>query len=971
MSLEVYQKNYDFQWNEIEKNSDVFRHKASTAVMSMANGIFDDLANGTEGRVALAGEEGCGKTLLFSYVCEELKQKGWTVLPVLCRTTVCGTSPIDVMKNLVWQMESVAKAEHTLDYDKLGEVAAYKDVNYVMGNNRRALTQLQNRFAELCTKFTTEQDKHLIIAVDGLDLCFQGRAWEETEFIPHLITKHIRVFATCQQDCVSPEDVVRKSIPEFSAGNVSSAWKEIPKKGLKAYCDAQENVDKELLQDVCEYLAAAPEGASLAELAALCKLVGNDDVTEEAIQAVLDGVKECFAERSDGRFVLAHSSIRTGILASSVRKQERLKCYAEYRKAQELTDEWSVRGLATALVQADEKEALIELVVSMAQEGRKLFYYPVAMELFTYIYSNGNKWIEAVAKEVQESERANEDKLNFVNFFAFQVWDCFVGIPKEALYKKRLAEILIGIVEKCLEEKETVTGHFLCGMLYDFMGEILYWVNGPERPDKALVWYEKEAGVYEHMLREYGPAHMSSLRGAYDKLERIYIRLGGAEYLEKAEYYLQKETVLSEKILAVTKAKDDGLMLSLSLEKLGDFLLEKGGKENLEQALMCAKRALSIRAVLSQGLPDPLESLPVSYAKISDIFYRMGGAENIKQALEFRETQIRLIKRIMKRNRSEKLLQELSTAYNSLGGLYLEQGGPVNLEKAQKNFEESFKVMEELLEMTGTVGSLRNLYVGYYKLGDVYAYYGERDTLVAARHYFSMAKEICERLNAELKTEESKEDLMFINHQLKALQTKLDNYGKKGKTLAEKAIEDGVSAVTLKEQYRKDGEAYEEKGGKENLLLAIEQYKAELSLLQNESAEENTAEKRLEVAEAHLRIGNAHEQMDERDELHNAMRHYTTALQLFYQLDQESSGIRTQRALATAYIYKSNCCEKMGTREDTWIAREGYLQAKAIREKIYDKLHDEQSRKELVYCENQIERLEKLIKDSVPATPAD
>ena len=107
MSLEVYQKNYDFQWNEIEKNSDVFRHKASTAVMSMANEFVDDLMSGTEGRVALAGEEGCGKTLVFSYVCEELKRKGWTVLPVLCRTTVCGTSPIEVMKNLVWQMETV------------------------------------------------------------------------------------------------------------------------------------------------------------------------------------------------------------------------------------------------------------------------------------------------------------------------------------------------------------------------------------------------------------------------------------------------------------------------------------------------------------------------------------------------------------------------------------------------------------------------------------------------------------------------------------------------------------------------------------------------------------------------------------------------------------------------------------------------------------------------------------------------
>jgi len=552
VSLEIYQKNYDFQWNEIEKYSDVFRRKASSAVMSMASGIFDDLVNGMEGRVALTGEEGCGKTLLYSYVCEELKKNGWTVLPVLCRTTVCGTSPIDIMKNLVWQMETVANAEHVLDYATLGEVAAYKDVNYVMGNNRRALSALQNRFAEICTKYTAEQDKHLIIAVDGLDLCFQGREWGETEFIPHLITKHIRVFITCQQDCVSPEDVVRRYIPEFSAGKVSAAWKEISKKGSKAYSDARETVeDKALFQEVCEYLAAAQEGASLTELAALCKLAGRE-VTEAAIQKLIDSAEECFAIRSDGRYVLAHSSMLSGILASSGTIKERMKYYARYRVAQELTDEWAVRGLTTALIQGDEKEALADLVISMAQEGKKPFYYPVATELCVYIYSNGNKWIEEVAKNLLESKRSNEDKLNFINFFAFQVWDCFVGIPTEALYKKRLAEILLGITEKCLEEEKTVAGYFLCGMLYDFMGEILYWVNGPERPDKALVWYEKEAAVYEYMLNQYGPVHMGSLRGAYDKLERIYLRLGDTEYLEKAKYYLQKEVLLSEKVWSFT-----------------------------------------------------------------------------------------------------------------------------------------------------------------------------------------------------------------------------------------------------------------------------------------------------------------------------------------------------------------------------------------------------------------------------------
>ena len=983
MDYKVYQQEYDFLWSEIEKKSDVFRHKASSAVMSLTNGILDDLVNGNEGRFALAGEEGCGKTLCFAYICDELKRKGYTVLPVMCRTTVCGRTPIEIMKNLVWQMEVAAGAEHALDYDALGEIAVYKDATYVMGKNHRMMAALQNRFAELCAKYTAEKEQHLIVAVDALDLCFQGRTWEETEFIPHLITKHIRVFATCDQYCVSPEDAVRKSIPEFSGGKVDAEWKQIKKKGLKAYLKKNESVaDGELLQAVCEALAVAARPLSYKEISGMLALVGTK-ADEEQIRSTIESATElfavcakgcaCNAAASDAKacVVIAHSSITEGILATCGDIAQRYASFAEYNKDVALASVDAMRGVTAALIKADKKQELLALLLAVSGSEKKQLWYTVAMEVFEHIFAEGNKWIAALTDDLLAGEYSEEDKLKVLNFMAFQVWDCFVGIPKEALYKKRLAEVLIAAVEKILAQKDSVPVNVLCGMLYDYMGQILYRANGQERPENALKWYEKEAEVYEHMLREYGPVHMGSLRAAFDKIEKINILRGEAQYREKALYYLQKEVALSEKVWNFTKSREDFLALSVSLEKLCDFLAEEGGKENLEQALFCAMRSLSIRAVLSQGLKAPLESLPVSYARIAEVHYRLGGAENIKKALEFRETEVKLWKRLAKNKRTEKILQNLSSAYNSLGGLYLEQGGPANLEKAQKNFEESFKVMEELLQMTGTVGSLRNLYVGYYKLGDVYAYYGERDTLVAARFYFGKAQEICERLNSELKTQESKNDLNFIKQQLKALQSKLDSYGKKGRTLAEKAKDEGVSIVSLREQYRKAGEAYEDKGDKENLLLAIEQYKAELSLLQSESAEEGTTEKRLEVAEAYLRIGNAHEQIDERDELHNALRNYSTALQFFYQLDQESTGIRTQRALATAYIYKSNCCEKLGSREDTWIAREGYLQAKAIREKIYDKLHDEQSRKEMVYCERQLERLEQLIKDSVPTTPAD
>ena len=977
MDYKVYQQEYDFLWSEIEKKSAVFRQKASSAVMSLTKGILEDLMNGNEGRFALAGDEGCGKTLCFAFLCDELKSKGFTVLPVMCRTTTCGRTPVEIMKNLVWQMEVVAGAEHTLDYDALGEIAVYKDATYVMGKNQRMMAELQNRFAELCAKYTTEKEQHLIVAVDALDLCFQGRTWEETEFIPHLITKHVRVFATCDQHCVSPEDAVRKNLPEFSGGKIEAEWKQIKKKGLKAYLKkAEGEADAELLQAVCEVLAVSARPLSYKEISGILAAAGTT-ADAEKIRSTVEAAAELFAvcaggcDSNEERVVLAHASIAEGMLATNGDIGKTYAVFAEYNKEAAMESAAAMKGVAAALIKADKKAELLELLLAVSAQEKKQLWYTVAMEVFEHIFAEGNKWIEAMTGELLAGTTSYEDKLKVLSFMAFQVWDCFVGIPKEALYKKRLAEILIAAVEKILAEQDSVSANVLCGMLYDYMGQILYRANGQERPENALKWYEKEAEVYEHMLREYGPVHMGSLRAAFDKIEKINILRGEAQFREKALYYLQKEVALSEKVWNFTKRREDFLALSVSFDKLGDFLAEEGGKENLEQALFCAMRSLSIRAVLSQGLKDPLESLPASYAKIAEVHYRLGGAENIKKALEFRETEIKLWKRLAKNKRAEKILQNLSTAYNSLGSLYLEQGGPANLEKAQKNFELSFNVMEELLEMTGTVGSLRNLYVGYYKLGDVYAYYGERDTLVAARFYFGKAQEICERLNAELKTQESKDDLNFIKQQLKALQSKLDNYGKKGKTLAEKAKDEGISTISLREQYRKDGEAYEEKGDKENLLLAIEQYKAELSLLQSESAEENTVEKRMEVAEAYLRIGNAHEQIDERDELHNALRNYSTALQLFYQLDQESTGIRTQRALATAYIYKSNCCEKLGSREDTWIAREGYLQAKAIREKIYDKLHDEQSRKELVYCENQLARLEKLIKDSVPTNPAD
>lgn len=971
MDYRMYQQEYEFLWSEIEKKSDLFRHKASAAVMGLAQDLLENLMHGNEGRFVLAGDEGCGKTLCFAYICDELKSKGWSVLPLMCRTSVCGRTPIDVMKSLVWQMEEVAGVAHALDYDALGEIAVYKDATYVMGKNHRSMAELQNRFAELCAKYTTEKEQHMIVAVDGLDLCFQGRNWEESEFIPHLITKHVRVFATCDQHCASPEDAVRKNIPEFSGGKVSDEWKQIKKKGLKAYTKKSDcQADPELLQAICEVLAVSRRPLSCNEISGV--LAQSGCVSEESsIQNTIEAASELFAACPDGKFVPAHSSIEEGVLATCENLTERYAAFAACYKDAALESAEMMSGVTTALIKADKKQEVLELLLAVNSEEKKQLWHAVAAELYEYIFAEGNKWIAALTEELSAGTYSPEDKLKILNFMAFQVWDSFAGIPREALYKKRLAEIMIAAVEKILAEKDSVAANVLCGMLYDYMGQILYRANGQERPENALKWYEKEAEVYEHMLREYGPVHMGSLRAAFDKIEKINILRGEAVYREKALYYLQKEVVLSEKVWNFTKRKEDFLALSVSLEKLGDFLAEEGGKENLEQALFCAMRSLSIRAVLSQGLKDPLENLPVSYAKIAEVHYRLGGAENIKKALEFRETEIKLWKRLAKNRRTEKILQNLATAYNSLGSLYLEQGGPANLEKAQKNFEESFKIMEELLELTGTVGSLRNLYVGYYKLGDVYAYYGERDTLVAARFYFGKAQEICERLNAELKTQESKDDLNFIKQQLKALQSKLDNYGKKGKSLVEKAKEEGVSILSLREQYRKDGEAYEEKGGKENLLLAVEQYKAELSLLQSENAEENTVEKRLEVAEAHLRIGNAHEQIDELDELHNALRYYSTALQLFYQLEQESSGIRTQRALATAYIYKSNCCEKLGSREDTWIAREGYLQAKALREKIYDKLHDEQSRKELVYCERQIERLEQVIKDSVPVTKAD
>lgn len=908
--------------------------------------LLEELQMQRFSRVAVVAGKDSERTVVFSKVCQQIAaDTSWEVLPVICGSSVRNTTPRDVIQGLIYELEYRIETDksqnnrNTVPEQKLAEQDAY-----VVGNVNQKQREMQNRLAELCTQFHNQKGKKLLVAFDGIDELFVGTDWQEFNFLPQMLSEYLSVLVTCSDGLELPESVEQRRIRKVEA----QATGEIP------------DVFSEEMGQIYSYLALAPFGLRVSDLASLLRSGGCDiedaQIASLCVEAVATGG---MALGSEERYAFVHRSKRHAVEAKGLIQTESMNRLADYLLSLPDDDEIKMQSVMQSLIQTNRLEEIAGYIVSLWD--RKLMQTSIyaAKAVYDSIQDDGGIWFRSFMTKLVELDISAEDKRKLLLFISFLVGDYFAESRKELLRHRVVCDAVVALAENLVEAEPTTENFQNCAIQYMRSGEVYYLLSGINNPSVALQMFEKAEKLFEELMRKEGVAHFNSVLAALEKIQQIYATLEGEEYEKKSLEYMEREVILKERMNALLHTPESLLGLAAGYVKLGDYLGDLGGKEKLEKALVCHKKALSIRERISEHLKKPIPVLTESYCKLGVVLHRIGGEENLNLSLQYREREAFLLERRVAAEKSAVDMRRLSNAYNAMGEVWLGRTGVQNLEKAQRYFDKSYQVMEQLVAMTCTVSSMHDLYICYYKLGNAYEYYQERDTLIAARHYYLQAASVCERINREVGTMESNDDLKFIHSQLSRIEARLESYKASNRTKdTQRDIE--LTSEELCKKYRTEAAVFEDMGGRENLEKAVELYKAELTETKKVN-DETTATGCSALAEVQLRIGAAFEAMGSFADWKKALQHYGTALHLYYKYDSMESTTESKRKLAMAYIYRSDCAKLLGSKEDILMAYEGYVQAKALRESVHAVLDNPQTKKELDYCERQIAELKNLI----------
>lgn len=910
--------------------------------------LIEEVATQSLHRVALVSEDEAERSAMFAKVCRQLAQDtSWEVIPVICGSSVRNLTAVDVMQGLIFALEGIVEqSENEAGKKDISYDWMLTEDAYFSGIHRQKLAEMQSRFAELCTIYHNQQNKKLLVALDNVDKIFTGTGWDEIGFLPQMLSDYLSVMVTCSEQLQLPESVTVKKVE-------SSAKKETAITEMMASADGSASL-------IYGYLALTPLGLRTEDLAALF-LADTGKSEKEQVKAICEEAVNAgvFLKCSDGRYAVCQDSIRRQIEQKMPDSNKCAEQLAVYLMGLSEDDIVKRESLVPVLIRANKTEELALYIIDLWNKKDKDTSVYTARVLCDSIRNDKGKWFREFAASANELSIRTEDKRNLMMFMSFLVGDCFAESREELLCRRMLCDIVLEFAEKLVQTVPVPENVQSCAMQYMTSGDVYFRLDGMENPTPALKLYERAAYLFEELMRKEGTQHYNSLKAAFNNIQKIYSLMEGEEYEKKALEYLEREVIFSERMNAVLRTLESLMAVAESYVKLGDYLMTRGGKEKLEKASVCHKKALSIREAISEQLKRPIPELAESYCKLGVVLAQIGGDENKEASLHYREREAFLQERRVKAENSLVDMRRLSNAYTAIGEIWLERKGVQNLEKAQKYFDKAYQVMEQVVARICTVGSMRDLYVSYYRLAHAYEYYQERDTLIAARHYYLEAAAICEKINREVRSEESNEDLSFIHEQLSRIEARIERYnGANDEKSSAKVI--GMTPEEQCRKYRTEAAVYEDMGDRENLEKAVELYKAELSVTAK-VADESTAIGCLELAEVYLRIGAAQEAMGTYADWKKAMQNYSAAVQMSYKADNLKSTTESQRKLAIAYIYRSDCAKLLGNKEDILMAYEGYVQAKELREKVHAKLNNPQTKKELDYCMRQIAELKHLV----------
>ena len=275
----------------------------------------------------------------------------------------------------------------------------------------------------------------------------------------------------------------------------------------------------------------------------------------------------------------------------------------------------------------------------------------------------------------------------------------------------------------------------------DRLGNFLAERARPGDAAKALGHYTRSLALRERLLAD-NPGSAQAVRDVSVSLEKLGGFLAQRAQPGDADQALGHYTrcnELLEKLLADNPGTAQAVRdVSVSLERLGDFLARRAQPGDAEKALGHFTRSLDLREKLlaaNPGSAEAVRDVSVSLDRLGDFLAQRAQPGDADKALGHYTRSLAVREKLLAANPgSAQAVRDVSVSLNRLGDFLAQRAQPGDVEKALGYFTRDLALSEKLLaDNPGSAEAVRDVVVSHYKMAGFATKRG--DEKEAVRHY--------------------------------------------------------------------------------------------------------------------------------------------------------------------------------------------------------------------------------------------
>jgi tetratricopeptide (TPR) repeat protein len=303
-------------------------------------------------------------------------------------------------------------------------------------------------------------------------------------------------------------------------------------------------------------------------------------------------------------------------------------------------------------------------------------------------------------------------------------------------------------------ESAQAAGHF--SVSQEWFGDFYRVRRQPGDAERALRCFQRSLEI-DRKLWAADPRSGQAARAVsmpLSKLGDLYLARRQPGDAEQALLCFQHALDARRMFLAADpRSAEAARYVSVSLNKLGDFYLQRGQRGDAERASSCFEECHDVLQKVWAADPQShlaARDVSLSSAKLGDFYLQRGEPGDAEQALRCFEQSHGILRDLLAANPgSARAARDAAAVSGRLGDVYRKRGRPGDAEEALRCLRESHDVFQKLwAENPGSGLAARDVLMSFNPLGEVYRQRNEPGDAEQALRCFEQALAMAEELRA-------------------------------------------------------------------------------------------------------------------------------------------------------------------------------------------------------------------------------